>query len=201
VDGQYRFLRRLWTFAHAHAESIAAAAGEFEWRDAAEPVRAARREVHQTLRQANYDYERMQYNTVVSACMKMLNTLEAVPPDAAGSAACVREGLSILLRALYPVAPHTNWTLWRALGFAVLHGDILDAPWPSVNESALAQDAIELVLQINGKLRGKIVVPSTADRAAIESAAKASPEVAKHANGAAVKKVVVVPGRLVNVVV
>ncbi len=201
VDGQYRFLRRLWTFAHAHVDAIAAAAGAFEWRDAAEPVRAARREVHQTLRQANYDYERMQYNTVVSACMKMLNTLEAVPSDAAGSAACVREGLSILLRVLYPVAPHTNWTLWRALGFADAHGDILDAPWPSVNESALAQDSIELVLQINGKLRGKIVVPSTADRAAIESAAKASPEVAKHANGAAVKKVVVVPGRLVNVVV
>ncbi len=201
VDGQYRFLRRLWAFAHARTDAIAGVSGAFDWRSAAEPVRAARREIHQTLRQANYDYERMQYNTVVSACMKMLNALEAVPPDAAGSTALAREGLSILLRVLYPVAPHTNWTLWRALGFASALGDLLDAPWPDVDESALAQDEIELVLQINGKLRGKIVVPAAADNATIESAAKASPEVAKHANGAAVKKVVVVPGRLVNVVV
>jgi len=102
---------------------------------------------------------------------------------------------------LYPIVPHTAWGLWESLGFAATHGNLLDAPWPEVDPAALVQDEIELVLQINGKLRGKIVVPAAADRAAIEDAARGSPEVAKHAAGAAVKKVVVVPGRLVNVVV
>jgi leucyl-tRNA synthetase len=147
------------------------------------------------------DYERIQYNTVVSAGYKMLNALEAVPTDAIGAAALYREGLAILLRVLYPVVPHTTWTLWNDLGYRERHGDLLDAPWPQVDAAALAQDEIELVLQVNGKLRGKLVVPASADRAAIEVAARASTEVAKHAAGAVVKKVVVVPGRLVNVVV
>jgi leucyl-tRNA synthetase len=93
------------------------------------------------------------------------------------------------------------WTLWRDLGYAAKHGDLIDAAWPDVDAGALAQDEIELVLQVNGKVRGKLVVPSTADKLAIESAATTAPEVAKHAAGAAVKKVIVVPGRLVNVVV
>jgi leucyl-tRNA synthetase len=197
VEGLYRFLRRLWAFAHAHrapAETDSAGAED-------DRVKSARREVHQTLGQANYDYERLQYNTVVSAAMKMLNALEAVPADAAGAAPFLREGLSILLRVLHPVAPHATWSLWRELGFAAVDGDLLDAAWPEVDPAALVQDAIELVLQVNGKLRGKLVVPSSADRAAIESAARAAPEVEKHAAGAPVKKVVVVPGRLVNVVV
>jgi leucyl-tRNA synthetase len=133
--------------------------------------------------------------------MKMLNTLEAVPGDAPGAAALAREGLSILLRVLYPVVPHTTWVLWRELGFADAHGDVIDASWPAVDETALARNEIELVLQVNGKLRGKLVVPATADQAAIEAAAREAPEVARHGSGAAVRKVVVVPGRLVNVVV
>ena len=131
----------------------------------------------------------------------MLNAIESAPADARGAAALVREGVSILIRVLYPVVPHLGCALWQDLGFAALHGSLLDARWPQVDPAALAQDEIELVLQINGKLRGKITVPAAADRAAIEAAARASPEVAKHAAGAAVKKIVVVPGRLVNVVV
>jgi leucyl-tRNA synthetase len=118
-----------------------------------------------------------------------------------GAAALTREGLSILLRVLYPVVPHTAWALWQALGYASEFGDLLDAPWPEVDEGALVQDAIELVLQVNGKLRGKLVVPASADRDAIEAAARGAAEVAKHAAGAPVKKVVIVPGKLVNVVV
>jgi leucyl-tRNA synthetase len=201
VEGQFRFLRRLWTFAHAQREAVAAAGAGFDWREASDRVRAARREIHQVLSQANYDYERLQYNTVVSAAMKMLNTLEAVPPDERGAAALVREGLSILVRVIYPVAPHATWTLWSDLGYAADHGDLLDAPWPEVDPAALEQSAVELVLQVNGKLRGKLVVPASADAQAIESAARAAPEVAKHAAGAPVRKVIVVPGRLVNVVV
>ena len=200
VDGAHRFLRRLWTFAQTRAEAVAAA-GAFDPAGASAEAKAARREVHLNLRQATYDYERIQYNTVVSAGMKMLNALEALPAPGAGADAAVREGLSILLRVLYPVVPHTAWVLWNDLRFADALGGLLDAPWPQVDDAALVQDEIELVLQVNGKLRGKLVVPAQADRAAIEAAARASAEVAKHAAGAAVKKVVVVPGRLVNVVV
>ncbi|HEY5862422.1 MAG TPA: leucine--tRNA ligase, partial [Casimicrobiaceae bacterium] len=197
VEGAARFLKRLWGFAQAHAGAAPGSVGTALSAEAA----AARRELHLTLKQANYDYERIQYNTVVSAGMKMLNALEALPADAAGAPGVIREGLSIVLRVLYPVVPHTMWVLWRDLGFAREHGDLLDAAWPDVDPQALVQDEIELVLQVNGKLRGKIVVPATADKAAIEAAARASAEVAKHANGALVKKVIVVPGRLVNVVV
>ncbi|HEX6137842.1 MAG TPA: leucine--tRNA ligase [Casimicrobiaceae bacterium] len=200
VEGAHRFLKRLWNYAQAQAASVRAVAAP-DWRAAAETVRNARRDLHLALRQADYDYGRVQYNTVVSAGMKMLNTLEDVADDAPGAAALAAEGLSILLRVLYPVVPHTTWVLWRDLGYADRGGDLLDAPWPAVDEGALARDEIELVLQVNGKLRGKLVVPTTADKVAIEAAARAAPEVARHGEGAVVRKVVIVPGRLVNVVV
>ena len=195
VEGSYRFLRRLWTYAQGRIAAPRAATGNEAESDAAN---AARREIHLALRQADYDYGRIQYNTVVSAGYKMLNTLEALPAGADGVA---REGLSILLRVLYPIIPHTAWVLWRDAGYASDHGDLLDAPWPAVDEAALAQDHIELVLQVNGKVRGKLVVPAGADKIAIETAAHAAPEVAKYASGGPVKKIIVVPGRLVNVVV
>jgi leucyl-tRNA synthetase len=201
VEGASRFLKRLWNFAQENESMLAAAGGTFDWRDADDAVKKARREVHVTLKQANDDYARLHYNTVVSAGMIMLNTLEALPAGARGADALRREGFSLLLRVLYPVVPHTTWTLWNDLGFAQNGGDLVDAPWPAVDEAALLQDQIELVLQINGKVRGKLVVPAQAGKDAIEAAATASPDVAKHANGAPVKKVIVVPGRLVNVVV
>jgi leucyl-tRNA synthetase len=153
------------------------------------------------LRQVSYDYERMQYNTVVSGAMKLLNALETHAGQGSVAPAPLREGFGILLRVLYPVCPHTTWTLWNELGFAADHGPLLDAPWPQIDESALAQDEIELMLQINGKLRGAIRVAAKADKAHIEAAALATPEFAKFAEGRPAKKVVVVPGRLVNVVV
>jgi leucyl-tRNA synthetase len=195
VEGAHRFLRRLWAFAQAQAGGSGAGG------PAADAVKAARRDLHLTLKQANYDYERIQYNTVVSAGMKMLNTHESVSASAPGAGAFLREGLSITLRVLYPVVPHMAWVLWNDLGYAAEHGDLLDAPWPEPDPAALVRDEIELMLQVNGKLRGSIVVPAAADQAAIEAVARAAPEVAKHANGAPVRKVIVVPGRLVNVVV
>ncbi|MGE5169917.1 MAG: leucine--tRNA ligase [Rudaea sp.] len=201
VEGAHRFLKRVWHYAQSQRDTVGLGGEGFDFRGAGETVRAARREIHLALRQADYDYERIQYNTVVSAAMKMLNTLEGVAPDAAGAAPFAREALSILLRVLYPVAPHTTWVLWRDLGYADVHGDLIDAPWPAVDERALVRDEIELVLQVNGKLRGKLVVPAGADKAAIEAAARIAPEVARHGSGAPVRKVVVVPGRLVNVVV
>ena len=191
VEGASRVLRRLWALAHKRRDEIVAG-------DGAADARTLRREMHLLLRQVSYDYERMQYNTVVSGAMKMLNALEAAPP---GSGRALREGLSILLRALYPACPHVTWVLWRDLGFVREFGELLDAPWPQVDEAALVQDEIELVLQVNGKTRGAVRVPAQADRAAIEAAAAASPDFAKFAEGRAPKKVIVVPGRLVNVVV
>jgi leucyl-tRNA synthetase len=194
VEGAYRFLRRLWTYAQTHAASVKSASASG---DASDAVKKARRDLHMTLKQANDDYERLHYNTVVSASMIMLNTLEALP-DAPGVDALRREGLSLLLRILYPVAPHTTWVLWRDLNF---EGDLIDAPWPEIDPRALVTDTIELVLQVSGKVRGKIVVPADAGQDAIKEIAATAPEVAKHAAGAPVKKVIVVPGRLVNVVV
>jgi leucyl-tRNA synthetase len=110
----------------------------------------------------------------------------------------LHEGLSILARVLYPVAPHIAHALWSELDFG---GDIIDAPWPSVDESALQSDEIELVLQVNGKLRGHLVVPKNADKAQIEALALASESVLKYSNGQTPKKIIVVPGRLINIVV
>jgi len=198
VEGAHRFLKRLWKFAVKHADAIDSAPARVPPRG---ETAALRHEVHSVLRQVSYDYERMQYNTVVSGAMKLLNALESHAGAGTTTPAALREGLGILLRVLHPVCPHTTWTLWNDLGFAEETGALLDAPWPQVDDSALVQEEIELMLQINGKLRGKIVVRARADRAQIEAAALASAEFAKHGEGNPVKKVIVVPGRLVNIVV
>jgi len=164
-------------------------------------AKALRREIHSVLRQVDYDYQRMQYNTVVSGAMKMINALEDFKAlDSAGSQVALVEGFGILLRCLYPATPHIAHALWSGLGYAGVLGDLLDTPWPKVDAAALVTDEIELMLQINGKLRGSIVVSAQADRAAIEAAALAHEMFQKFANGAAPKKVIVVPGRLVNLV-
>ena len=192
AQGVARFLNRLWTFSlQAHR------AGRVRPADAgATADRALRFELHATLKQAQFDYDRLQYNTVVSACMKMLNTLDAAT---AADTAGVTEGMGILLRVLYPVAPHITHALWKELGFDGVHGPLIDAPWPQVDPLALARDEIELMVQVNGKLRGAIRVPADADDAAIEALALADENVRKFVTTPP-KKVVVVPGRLVNVV-
>ncbi|MES2979141.1 MAG: leucine--tRNA ligase [Pseudomonadota bacterium] len=204
VEGSYRFLRRVWNFGHKLSAAglgtrAARAGGEFD-----KACKSLRLEVHTVLKQIDYDYQRMQYNTVVSGAMKLLNALEDFKLDATPSAEAkfaVRESFGILLRCLYPATPHVADVLWAELGYAAEHGDLLDAPWPVVDESALVQDEIELMLQVNGKLRGSVTVSATADKAAIEAAALACEAFIKQANGAAPKKVIVVPGRLVNIVV
>ncbi|MBS0436777.1 MAG: leucine--tRNA ligase, partial [Proteobacteria bacterium] len=196
VEGANRFLRRLWNFGVKNAEAIRGAGAVGGTLDDA--AKALRREVHTVLRQVSYDYERMQYNTVVSGAMKLLNALEGFKGNAP---AVLREGFGILLRALYPACPHTTWVLWQELGYGKEIGELLDAPWPQVDEAALVQERIELMLQVNGKLRGAIQVPADADKAAIEAAALASPDFQKFSQGLAIKKVIVIAGRLVNVVV
>ena len=203
VEGSYRFLKRVWGFGAKHADALRIATASNLSSAALRPeAKKLRREMHLVLKQVSYDYERMQYNTVVSGCMKLLNALEDFAFDgSAGDNALRCEGMSLLLRMLYPACPHMAHAAWVELGFAAAAGELLDAPWPLVDESALVQDELELVLQINGKLRGSVTVPASADKAAIEAAALASEAFIKQANGATPKKVVVVPGRLVNIVI
>ncbi len=200
VEGAHRFLKRVWGFAAKNADVLRGGGDSFA--ELTAPAKALRREVHVLLKQITYDYERMQYNTVVSGAMKLLNALEAFTGDAGtGTAAVLREGFSVLLRALYPACPHITQGLWTDLGYATQGKQLLDAGWPAVDEAALVQDEIELVLQVAGKTRGAVRVAAGADKAAIEAAALASPEFARFGEGKPAKKVVVVPGRLVNIVV
>ncbi|HYP70182.1 MAG TPA: class I tRNA ligase family protein, partial [Variovorax sp.] len=198
VEGSFRFLRRVWNYGAALKELGGSEGGAPAYGKAA---KALRHEVHTVLRQIDYDYQRMQYNTVVSGAMKLLNALEGFKPADDGDKAAAREALGILLRALYPVTPHLTYELWQALGYDKAHGDLLDAPWPQVDEAALEQDEIELMLQVNGKLRGSLVVPAGASKQEIEAMALASEAFTKFAEGATPKRVIVVPGRLVNVVI
>ena len=209
VEGSYRFLRRVWAFGvklstmnMEAAEAIAASAGSLNDVEFGKEAKTLRREIHTVLKQVDYDYQRMQYNTVVSGTMKMINALEDFKAlDCAGAQVALVEGFAILLRCLYPATPHITHALWSDLGYAGVLGDLLDTGWPKVDAVALATDEIELMLQINGKLRGAIVVSSNADRSTIEQAAMAHEMFQKFSQGAAPKKVIVVPGRLVNLVV
>jgi leucyl-tRNA synthetase len=203
VEGSYRFLRRVWGFAHKHSAALkAATATDLSAAPLREAAKSLRREVHLVLKQISYDFDRMQYNTVVSGCMKLLNALDDFKPDgSAGDTGALCEGVSILLRCLYPVCPHITEAVWSELGYAQATGVLLDAPWPEVDDGALVQEEIELMLQVNGKLRGSIRVSAQADKATIEAAAVASEAFAKAAQGARPQKVIVVPGRLVNVVI
>ena len=219
VEGASRFLKRLWMFARQWepiiAEESKRRGGNFTRYKYptgianTDPTLAAlRREIHMTLKQASFDMERKQFNTVSSAAMKMLNSLQegVLGVDSAAQAVAtadafqraLHETMSILLRILNPITPHISHNLWRELGYS---GDILTAPWPTVDESALIEEEIELVVQVNGKLRGNMRVPREAAREAIEKMALSHPSVRKYVNGQPIKKVVIVPGRLVNVVV
>jgi len=209
VEGSYRFLRRVWNFgvklAATDVQTLHAAmatSASLPTVEFGKEAKALRLEIHTVLKQVDYDYQRMQYNTVVSGAMKMINALEDFKgTDSAGAQVALVEGFGILLRCLYPATPHITHALWHELGYAGLLGDLLDAPWPQVDPAALVQDEIELMLQVNGKLRGSIVVSASADKAAIEQAAIGHEMFQKLSNGAAPKKVIVVPGRLVNLVV
>jgi leucyl-tRNA synthetase len=188
VEGASRFLRRLWNYGVRFKEGGGPTI-------ASGSQKRTRFEIHSVLKQANYDMAKHQFNTVGSAAMKILNALD---PLAGVDDPLVKEGMSILLRILAPITPHISQTLWKELGYG---DDILTAPWPEVDEAALVQDEIELMIQVNGKLRGSLLVSKDADKASIEQLTLAHEAVQKQLAGATAKKVIVVPGRLINVVV
>src|SRR3989441_884891 len=155
----------------------------------------ARFEIHSVLKQANYDLQKFQFNTVASACMKILNALERLPEE---DTAADEEGMSILIRLLSPITPHIAHHLWRELGFGE---DVMDAPWPQPDKEALEQDEVELVVQVNGVKRGTVRVPKAADQRALEAIVKSLEFVKRQIGDKIVKRVIIVPGRLINVVV
>jgi leucyl-tRNA synthetase len=197
VAGAYRFLRRLWVYA-AEQQQAVRSAGAVDPAVLSESLRGVRREVHEALRQALFDFGRHQFNTVVSGSMKLLNALTRIDANEHGTADTVRrEGLSLLLRLLSPIVPHITHTLWQALHYG---DDVLGAAWPQPDETALARSLVTMVVQVNGKLRGQIEVVVDAERTAIEQTALAEPNVQRFMEGKPVRKVVIVPGKLVNVV-
>ncbi len=193
VEGAHRFLKRLWKAVFEHVEAGGGkAAGELS-----APLKEFRRMLHQTIAKVTDDYgRRKQFNTAVAAVMELMNALGKLPEEA-GTPALRQEALETATLLLSPIVPHICEALWAELRPGT---KLLDQAWPKADESALAVDEIELVVQINGKLRGSIRVPAGADKAAIEAAALASEAAQKQLGGAAPKKIIVVPGRLVNIV-
>lgn len=196
VEGSHRFLRRVWNYGFALSNESQTAMPE----KLDNALANIRREVHLELKQATYDLSRQQFNTVASSTMKMLNALEKLQKEALdGWQSIAHEGYSILLRILSPIAPHITHSIWSELGYG---DDILNADWPQPEEAAMVQDEIEMMIQVNGKLRGKLLVASDADKASIESMAAEEPCVTKFlVDGKSVRKIIVVPKKLVNVVI
>lgn len=214
VEGCYRFLKRLWSFS-SNQIALKQLNKTFEQKpplmdiaSARSELKDIRRELHQILSQGLYDFERLQFNTVVSSCMKMLNLLQRLATcsinnhetDTADNNhdLLMHEGVSMLLRLLAPIAPHLSHHLWGALGFG---GTIIDTPLPKVLNDALQMDAVTLIVQINGKKRGEIEVSPQASQDDIASLVKAEPSIQKHIDGKTCHKVIVVPEKLVNLVV
>ena len=198
VEGPARTLRRMWTYGHDHGEAMQQAA-EVNADALSASLKDVRREIHNALKQALFDFDREQFNTVVSGGMKIMKALREIPEDAddAATQSVRKEGYSILLRLLSPIVPHITHTLWQALAFG---DDILAAPWPKVDEAALVQTTITLVVQINGKVRDKIDVAADMDKESIEKTALNAPNAQRFIDGKPIRKVIVVPGKLVNIV-
>jgi leucyl-tRNA synthetase len=198
VEGAHRFLKRLWK---ATVDFMASAGEEAETPsgDLTTEQRDLRLKLHQTLRKVTDDYgRRLTFNTAIAANMELLNALGKFRDDSGAGRRLRREVLEHILLMLSPVIPHMTHVLWQALGHRTA---IVDEAWPEVDESALEQDRIEMVVQVNGKLRGRIQLPADADKAACEAAALANDNVQRFIEGKPPRKVIVVPGKLVNIVV
>jgi leucyl-tRNA synthetase len=210
IEGAHRFLRRVWTLAYEYRDIIKAentslaeenSPPSIDWEKTDSKQRDILRQVYEIVEQAKYDYERLQFNTVVSGCMKLLNLLAKIPESTSDAPSIrpyiIRKGFSILLRLLAPVAPHISHQLWNDLGF---NGLILNAPWPKASAAPLKIDQIELVVQVNGKLRSRIQAPTEAATKALEDIALNDAKVKQAVTDKIIKKIITVPGKLINIV-
>ncbi len=196
VEGAHRFLKRLWRLVAEHLEAGAPAALDAASLDDAQ--RELRRKTHETIKKAGDDIgRRTTFNTAIAAVMELTNAIAKFGDTSPQGLAVSREAIEACVLLLAPITPHACHALWRSLGH---DGAVIDATWPAFDESALARDSIELVVQVNGKLRARLEVPADADKAAVEALAVANDNVQRHIDGKTLRKVIVVPGKLVNIV-
>jgi leucyl-tRNA synthetase len=197
VQGAYRFIKRLWKAVHEHV--LGGPVPHLRTGELNEAQRALRRQAHHTLAKVSDDIGRRRtFNTAIAAVMELLNSLARFPHAAPEDRSVAHEALEIAVICLSPIIPHVTHALWRALGHSTA---LIDERWPQVDAAALEQSSIQIVVQVNGKLRAHITVPASADDASLRAAAVADPHVQKFIGGAPVRKVIVVRGKLVNVVV
>jgi leucyl-tRNA synthetase len=200
VSGAHRFLRKLWTMVHSHLDQAAAGGkpAQLNPESFTASHKDLRRKTHETINKVNDDYGRRNtFNTAIAAVMELLNEVAKHSDNDAQSVAVRHEALSSAVLLLAPIAPHICHSLWPALGNSEA---VADAAWPKLDEAALVRSSIELVIQVNGKVRGKIEVAADASKESIEQLALADTNVQRFTDGVTVRKVIVVPGRLVNIV-
>lgn len=222
VEGAYRFLRKVWQFAYTLKQFIDAQSQKSEESenfgiptlDKDFNLAATYQQIHQILQQAQIDMQRQQFNTVASAAMKLLNLLSKMPLSHSSASlptnpitspqqqptlcSVAKEGMSILLRILSPITPHICHYLWRELGYG---DNILQASWPEVNLTALSTENVDLVIQINGKLRGHISVPRNSDESVIKEKILCTATIQHHLIDKSIKKMIIIPNKLVNIVI
>ena len=197
VDGQARFCRRLWSLVQEHM--AAGPVSALEPAGLSEAGRGLRRKTHETLQRADDDYgRRLQFNTVVSAVHELVNTVSRATLQGRSDRAAAHEALKAAVLVLSPIAPHVCQALWEALGEP---GLLVAARWPEVDAAALVQDTIELVVQVNGKVRGRVDLPADVSEDQAREAALGNENVARFLEGKTVRKVIMVPGKLLNIVV
>ncbi|MDG9927809.1 MULTISPECIES: leucine--tRNA ligase [unclassified Pseudomonas] len=196
VEGANRFLRRVWRLAHGHVS--AGLPGALDVASLSDEQKAVRRAIHLAIKQASNDVgQHHKFNTAIAQVMTLMNVLEKAPTASEQDRALLQEGLETVALLLAPITPHICHELWQQLGKT---GAVIDAAWPVLDESALVQDSLILVIQVNGKLRGQIEVPASASREEVEAAARANENVLRFTEGVTIRKVIVVPGKLVNIV-
>ncbi|QHF30443.1 leucine--tRNA ligase [Pseudomonas sp. R32] len=196
VEGANRFLRRVWRLAQAHvAQGLP---GKLDVASLDDAQKVIRRTIHAAIKQASTDVGQYhKFNTAIAQVMTVMNVLEKAPQASEQDRALLHEGLEAVTLLLAPITPHISHELWQQLGH---QGAVIDAPWPVLDESALVQDSIVLVIQVNGKLRGQIEMPAAASREDVEAAARSNENVLRFTEGLSIRKVIVVPGKLVNIV-
>ncbi|ANC01587.1 leucine--tRNA ligase [Pseudomonas sp. MH2] len=196
VEGASRFLRRVWRLAHGHVAQGLPGKLDIAALDDAQKV--IRRGIHAAIKQASTDVGQFhKFNTAIAQVMTLMNILEKAPQASEQDRALLQEGLEAVTLLLAPITPHLSHALWKELGHTQA---VIDAGWPAVDESALVQDTITLVVQVNGKLRGQVEMPAAASREEIEAAARNNDNVLRFLDGLTIRKVIVVPGKLVNIV-
>ncbi len=196
VEGASRFLRRVWRLAHAHVS--AGLPGALDIATINDEQKAVRRAINLAIRQASVDVgQHHKFNTAIAQVMTLMNVLEKAATGTEQDRALLQQGLETVALLLAPITPHICHELWQQLG---KQGAIIDAQWPKVDETALVQDSLTLVVQVNGKLRGQIEVPASATREAVEAAARGNENVLRFTEGLTIRKVIVVPSKLVNIV-